>query len=171
MIASVNRRNNSGGGGPFALAGQQIRIRSMGGAVEVPNPDWDGADTTPRTTTRNYNFGGQQGQAWLEDAGGNRTALADRRLERHADLCPGPAGTAPGDYQVIVTRTGGVPAPVDSPIGVTLTVGVNVGGTEYGVRAECRRRAVTSLRALCGASASPPSPPSRRRSTLPPPAT
>ena len=137
MIASVNRRNNSGGGGPFALAGQQIRISSMGGAVEVPNPDWDGADTTPRTTTRNYNFGGTDnpGTVELEDAAGNRTALnivAWSGTKIDASI---PVDTAPGEYEVIVTRIGGVPPPgVESPLGVTLTVGVNVGGTERGVR-------------------------------------
>jgi hypothetical protein len=140
MIASVQRRNGSGGGGPFVAAGgtvtqpQQIRINSMGGQVTVPNPAWDGTAATEQFITRNYNFGGQEGVAQLEDADGNRTNLnivswSGTRIFAEVD-----PNQAPGDYQVIVTRTGGVPVPVESPLGVTLTVGVNVGGTEYGVR-------------------------------------
>ncbi len=151
MIASVQRRANSapgGADGPFVVAGstvsapQEIRIKSMGGNVEVPNPDWDGTAATPKNITRNYNFGGSAGQVYLEDADGNRTTLpivnwGGTRIDAQV-----PVATAPGDYQVIVVRTAGVPEPVESPVGVTLTVGIcqggstgnNCDGTEVGVR-------------------------------------
>ncbi|MGB5455001.1 MAG: hypothetical protein WBO18_03395, partial [Gammaproteobacteria bacterium] len=140
MIQRVQRRNNSGGGGPFVAAGgtvanpQQIRVLSMGGNVQVPNPEWDGVDQATRFITRNYNFGGSPGTLQLEDADGNRTDLniinwSGTRIDAEVD-----PGQAPGEYQVIVTREGGVPDPVESPLGVTLTVGVNVAGTDYGVR-------------------------------------
>ena len=135
MIASVQRRANSapgGADGPFVVAGgtvgqpQQIRIKSMGGSVEVPNPDWDGTAATPKNITRNYNFGGSAnaGTVQLEDADGNRTTLpivnwGGTRIDAEV-----PVNTPPGDYQVIVTRVGGVPEPVESPVGVTLTVGI-----------------------------------------------
>jgi len=156
MIARVQRRANSapgGADGPFVVAGgtvnapQQIRIRSMGGNVEVPNPDWDGTVATPKTITRNYNFGGQQGLVYLEDADGTRIGplpIVNWRGTRiDAEI---PTATAPGDYQVIVVRTGGVPEPVESPVGVTLTIGLceagisvpvagnTCPGTELGVR-------------------------------------
>ena len=45
-------------GGPYVAApGQQITIRSLGTAVVVPNPDWDGTAATPQTITRDYGFG------------------------------------------------------------------------------------------------------------------
>ena len=45
-------------GGPYVAAtGQQITIRSLGSAVVVPNPDWDGTAAIPQTITRDYGFG------------------------------------------------------------------------------------------------------------------
>ncbi len=133
MIASVNRRNVSGGGGPFVLPGQQIRIRSMG-QVEVPNPEWDGTDLTTKTITRNYNFGGATGLAELGAADGTRIPLTVTNWGGTRIFATVPTTVLPGDYQVVVTRVGGVPAPVESSIGVTLTVGVDVGGVAKGVR-------------------------------------
>ena len=141
MIASVQRHPGdvgAGHGGPFALPGDRIRIRSMGGNVEVPNPEWDGVNLAQKTITRNYNFGGNPGPGglYLEDANGVRTQVgvtnaqwSGRRI--NATL---PADIAPGEYQVIVVRGNGVPEPVESPIGITLTIGVEVLGDEYGVR-------------------------------------
>jgi len=154
MVSQVERANVSGGGGPFVVGAgtvsepQQIVIRSLGREYLVPNPEWDGVTQSERFITRNYNFGGRgnPGTVELEDADGNRTALniLDWRPTRiRAEV---PVEQTPGDYQVVVTRVGGVPEPVESPIGVTLTVGICLSGgdvedlpatcegTEYGVR-------------------------------------
>ncbi|WAK01104.1 hypothetical protein [Methylobacter sp. YRD-M1] len=123
VIAQLTRHPGDGGGGPFALAGQRIQITSAGEAVQVPNPDWDGTANTPRTITRDYNFGARP-SVFLESAEGLRmpmTNIAGGGGNINARV---PFGTAPGDYQVIVRRNQGARAPEDMPIGVTLTVGV-----------------------------------------------
>lgn len=151
MVASVERTAQSGGGGPFVVARavgtppgqlQQIVIRSMG-QMRVPNPEWDGVTQSQRFITRDYRFGtqNQASRVELEDAAGNRILL-DRNWQTTQITATIPAGLAPGEYQVIVTRAQGVTRPVESPIGVTLTVGICSGsfqgrrctGTEYGVR-------------------------------------
>ncbi len=139
MIASVQRHPADGNGGPFALPGQRIRIHSMGGNVEVPNPAWDGINLAQKTITRNYNFGGNPGAdggLFLQDADGVRTQVPVTNAQWNGTRINArlPADLAPGEYQVIVVRGQGVPEPVESPIGITLTVGVEIGGNEYGVR-------------------------------------
>ena len=117
VISSVSRAAVSGGGGPFALAGQQIEIHSMG-LTEVPNPEWDGSDTG-RNIMRDYSFiCGGLANAEIEDASGTRTALGS--INCTAGQIDGivPA-VGFGDYQVVVTGSDGT----ESPIGVTLTVG------------------------------------------------
>jgi len=129
-IASVNRRNKDGGGGPFVLPGQSIRIKSMG-LVTVPNPEWDGTAATPKTIQRNYRFGGPAGaRAELEAADGSRIPLTIDAWNGRRIFATVPATVTPGDYEVVVTRSNGI----ESPIGVTLTVGTSVGGAEKGVR-------------------------------------
>ena len=45
-------------GGPYvASTGQSITIRSLGSAVAVPNPDYDGVTDLRRTVPRDYGFG------------------------------------------------------------------------------------------------------------------
>ncbi len=132
MIQSVERVTN-GGGGPFVSYDQteRILVKSMGTAVEVPNPDYDG--TNAEVITRDYGFGIQgNGTLELEAADGSRTPLAIVNwgtLQIVADLTAG--SVIPGDYQIVVTRHTGV----ESPLGVTLTVGVRIAGVDYGVRA------------------------------------
>lgn len=130
MISSVKRRNSSGGGGPFALPGQEIRINSMGNNVTVPNPDWAGGDLAGKTVTRDYRFS-TGAEAWIEDANGIRTQLTSAGGNRNHIFATIPAGTNPGEYQLTVVNSDGA----ESPIGVTLTVGVDVNGVEMGVRA------------------------------------
>jgi hypothetical protein len=150
MVAQVSRTNvpgQPGTDGPFVVAagtvtiGQRIEILSMG-TVQVPDPDWDGTTATPKTIERDYGFGDAAGSVWLEAADGTRTLLnsspawSSSRIE--AIVSP---SQAPGDYQVIVGRTVNG-ALVESPVGVTLTVGVcsvsstgrACNGTEHGVR-------------------------------------
>ena len=123
------------------------------GSLEVPNPDWDGTNATSRTVRRDYRFGpkvtGSQvtltpsdgGQAIVLE-GTNTAQVPVWRQNRIVALVP--IGTPPGEYQVTVTRglLGATPA-VESPTGVTLTVGIcesnnptsnpRCRGTEYGV--------------------------------------
>ncbi len=152
MIASVERQANSSpsnaADGPFVVAAgtvtqpQRIDIKSMGGAVQVPNPGWDGTTNTPKTITRNYNFGGTAGRVEIENAAGLRVPLNVVTWTGTRIVAEVPTAQATGDYQVVVTRTAGVPQPVESPLGVTLTVGRcsivstgrRCGGAESGVR-------------------------------------
>ena len=134
MIASVKRRNVDGGGGPFVLPGQRIRIRSMG-RVDVPNPEWDGISLADKTIRRNYRFGANA-TADLVAVDGTRYALTINSANNRRIFATVPASVPAGDYQVVVTRTAGVPEPVESPMGVTLTVGEfdAITGQERGVR-------------------------------------
>ncbi|MCU7829492.1 MAG: hypothetical protein KZQ85_10535 [Candidatus Thiodiazotropha sp. (ex Myrtea sp. 'scaly one' KF741663)] len=130
MIKYVKRRGARIG--PFALPGQQIRIQAMGNNVQVPNPEWDGVDLANKFVARNYNFGGSP-LAKLVAEDGTEISMTVVNGNGNRIFAEVPA-VAPGDYQVVVTRVGGVPAPVDSPLGVTLTVGTEVNGMEVGVR-------------------------------------
>jgi hypothetical protein len=150
MISQVTRRSNSGAPGPFVVGGgtvrqaQQIEITSLGGAYQVPNPEWDGVTQSERFITRDYNFGTQRGTVQLEDAAGNRTTLTINQWQTTRIRASVPATQTPGDYQIVVTRVQGVPEPTESPLGLTLTVGVcqpaqprggaKCNGTESGVR-------------------------------------
>ncbi len=79
MIQRVQRRNDSGGGGPFVVGGGTVAIPSRSVScpwavdVQVPNPEWDGVTQSERFITRNYNFGGSgnPGNVKLLDADGN----------------------------------------------------------------------------------------------------
>ena len=163
MIASVTRLGNSapaGAGG--ALAGpfvvnnsfspQQIRIRSMGW-LQVPNPDWDGVDPATKTIRRDYSFGRRRtgSVVTLTPVGGGAPIVLSSGVEVPT-WAPGriianvPTALPPGDYQVTVTRghQHRLVDPVESPSGVTLTVGVcesnrsstnrRCRGTEHGVK-------------------------------------
>ncbi len=129
MIASVTRADNSG---PFALVGQQININSMG-STSVPNPEWDG--TGPKNMLRDYSFSNTGCDAALVPDGGLPIPLGSVSCGAAQISGVVPAGTAAGDYQVVVTNADGA----ESPIGVTLTVGLseNVGlrpdGNNYAV--------------------------------------
>ena len=166
MIASVERLANSSRSGtardgPFVVAAgtvalpQQIAIKSMGGAVQVPNPSWDGTTNTPKTIARNYNFGATAGSVRIENANGVPTTLSVVSWADGQIVAEVPTDQAPGDYQVVVTRNAGVPAPVESPLGVTLTVGRcsavstnrRCGGPELGVRPNNSNYAVRRVRA------------------------
>ncbi|MEJ2691927.1 MAG: hypothetical protein P8166_02450, partial [Candidatus Thiodiazotropha sp.] len=143
MIRSVE--NTTRGVGPMVanndVAPDTILVTSMGNE-RVQNPEWDGVNPATRFITRNRNFGGAQCSIELEDASGNRTPLTvvswtPRRIEASV-----PVGFPTGDYELVVTRTGGVPAPVESEIGITLTVGELVGGQLMGVRENGQNYAV-----------------------------
>jgi len=122
VISTVNRAGVSGGGGPFALAGQQIEIHSMG-LTEVPNPEWEGDDMGTRNIIRDYSFVcGGLANAEIEAANGTRTALGSLSCSA-AQIDGVVPAVGPGDYQVVVTGSDGT----ESPIGVTLTVGTAEG--------------------------------------------
>ncbi|MEN8178804.1 MAG: hypothetical protein ABFS39_09300 [Pseudomonadota bacterium] len=122
--------------GPFALPGQSIDIESMGTDVMVPNPEWDGVDLAFKFVARDYRFG-PRNLVELEAADGTRTPLVSKGNPNRltADI---PNDMVPGEYQLVVTSTyGGGPnaVSVESPISVTLTVGVDIGGEERAPRA------------------------------------
>ncbi|MEJ2423492.1 MAG: choice-of-anchor Q domain-containing protein [Candidatus Thiodiazotropha sp.] len=123
MISSVTRVDNTG---PFVLPGEQIRIDSMG-QVSVPNPEWDGVDQALKNIVRDYRFDASRRtgtQAWLEDTLGNRIQLTRQGASnRDMMFAQVPNTVAPGEYQLTVVNTNGV----ESPYGVTLTVGVSEG--------------------------------------------
>ncbi len=122
VVSYVNRAAVSGGGGPFALAGQQISIHSLG-LTTVPNPEWDGL-TGSKTIDRDYSFVcGGLANAELEAANGTRTALGSINCSA-AQIDGVVPAVGPGDYQVVVTAADGS---TESPIGVTLTVGTAEG--------------------------------------------
>lgn len=127
MIASVNRRNNTGASGPFALPGQPISINSMG-LVTVVNPEWDGS-SADKMISRDYGFD-INATARLEAEDGTSTPLTISSQNGQRIYAQVPATVAPGDYQVVVVNVGGT----ESPIGVTLTVGTTFNGAEVGVR-------------------------------------
>ena len=116
MVRLVTRTDDTG---PYVQPGEQIRIDSMG-RVEVPNPVWDGVNLNQKTILRDYRFGAQTGNVYLEDAAGNRTPLnpANSQWTQGTITADIPLGTPEGDYQVVVVRNNGT----ESPIGVTLTV-------------------------------------------------
>ncbi|MES9992211.1 MAG: right-handed parallel beta-helix repeat-containing protein [Candidatus Thiodiazotropha sp.] len=133
MISSVTRVGGAGGG-PFALPGQQIRINSMGSNAVVPNPEWDGIDHANRTITRDYSF--QAGTLAylveiLPNGFGTRTPLLNQVVDQAGNYLVGDISPimAAGDYQLMVSN-----GSVESPIGVTFTVGVDDNGTERGLR-------------------------------------
>jgi len=123
MVKSVERSGSPVG--PFVIGGQDILIQSLG-LTSVPSPDWDGTVASPKNITRDYGFGSLvQGSSLVqvEGASGARTLLAVTSWSTDAIVANVPSTLTPGDYQVIVTRADGG-YPVESPIGVTLTVGV-----------------------------------------------
>ncbi|MEW8505150.1 MAG: right-handed parallel beta-helix repeat-containing protein [Candidatus Thiodiazotropha sp.] len=130
MIASVTR--TSGLGGPFGLVGDTIRINSMGVNL-VPDPEWDGIDLNARFITRDYSFAANAEVLLLPNTltggFGAEISMANQVVTSASIDADIPAGTAAGDYQVVVRQNG-----VESPIGVTLTVGVLDGTVERGVR-------------------------------------
>lgn len=128
MISSVQRTGGNAGG-PFVLSGQgqQILVSSMG-HVLVPNPEWDGK-SIDKTISRDYSFN-INATAALEAEDGSITPLNINSQDSSQITATVPGSVTPGDYQVVVTNADGT----ESPIGVTLTVGVEVGVTEMGVR-------------------------------------
>ncbi len=147
MIASVERHGNSGGGGPFVVNNtpqpQRITIRSRG-LVEVPNPDWDGTNATPRTITRDYRFAGSDNVVLIDPDGGVEIPLTLVNPSNQNNITAQvPTNTPTGEYQVIVRSDYSDGRGFqDAPMGVTLTVGVCQGaannrqcnGTEVGMR-------------------------------------
>ncbi len=150
MIATVERHNNSGGGGPFVVRDtpqpQRIVIRSRG-RVTVPNPEWDG--TNAKTIVRDYRFDAGNNQVWLVDANGVETQIDVVNSNRNQIVAEVPTGTDPGDYQVLVRSQYPNTGFVESPMGVTLTVGVCQGSTSgrrcNGLEAGVRPDAVNPL--------------------------
>ncbi|BBB26766.1 hypothetical protein [Amphritea japonica] len=59
--------NSSVTGGPAAVVGTEetITITSLGNAVEVANPEYDGTSATPKTIFRDYSFGAVEGTVTL----------------------------------------------------------------------------------------------------------
>ncbi len=131
MIRDV--RNETRTLGPIAVAGDQIRIRSMG-RQQVVNPEWDGDNSPPQFINRDYRFGAGLGTAELVDADGDRTALSIVSWTHTNIRATVPASTPTGDYQLVVTRVAGVNPPVESEIGVTLTVGDANAAAPHGVQ-------------------------------------
>ena len=112
------------------------------GLVTVSNPEWDGTAGSPRTIQRDYRFGALNGGAGyvngtveLEAANGTRTVLPVNSWNNNTINANVPVGFAPGEYQVVVTRSHLPPLVehplAESPIGATLTVGA---GSETVIR-------------------------------------
>lgn len=143
MIRSVE--NTTRGIGPMGVPGDTLVVTSMGNE-RVPNPAWDGVDPATRLITRNRNFGGNpgvNGRLELVDANGVRTQLSVSNASWSPTRITADIPTLPpGEYQVVVTRGNGVPTPVESEIGVTLTVGELVGGQLMGLRENGQNYAV-----------------------------
>ena len=120
MIRLVTRTDDTG---PFVVPGDQIRIESMG-AVDVPNPEWDGVNLNQKNISRNYSFSPNLGNVFLEDAAGNRVALnpANNQWSQGTITADVPDPFPEGDYQVVVVNGDGT----ESAIGVTLTVGTEI---------------------------------------------
>jgi hypothetical protein len=116
MIGYVTRTDQTG---PFVIPGQDIDIHSMG-FVDVPNPDWDGVNLAQKNIRRDYRFLAGSRTAYLEDANGNRTALAGGGNNRNVITSTVPATMPAGDYQVVVVDDG---TGAETVMGVTLTVG------------------------------------------------
>ncbi len=119
MVLSVNRIAADGGGGPYVLPGQSIRIRSAG-LVDVPNPEYDGSPGSAKTITRNHRFGGQgQNGAVTIEENGIVVPLTISSWNPNNIQAQIPQTTTPGTYQLMVTRNNGE----KSPMGVTVIVG------------------------------------------------
>ena len=132
MIRSV--QNTTRGIGPMVAPGDEILISSLG-LEQVINPEWDGVNPATRFIVRNRNFGAATaGTLELEDADGVRTPIATSSWTPTSITATIPATLPIGEYEVVVTRVAGVPTPVESEIGVTLTVGKLNGGTLVGER-------------------------------------
>ncbi|MCP4992915.1 MAG: hypothetical protein GY934_03880 [Gammaproteobacteria bacterium] len=135
MIKSVE--NTTRGIGPIVVPGDEILVTSLG-LEQVPNPEWDGVDSATRTIIRNRNFGTNpdtDGKLELVALDGTRISLPVTNSTWSATRITATVPSlSPGDYQVMVTRGRGVPEPVESEIGVTLTVGTLDAGELVGVR-------------------------------------
>jgi len=133
MIASVQRANNNGGGGPFALPGQKLVIKSRG-SVDVPNPAYNtgpgGIIDLNKTIARNYRFGPNAGARKVEliDSIGVHYPLSINVWNGGLIRATIPASTPVNTYQLVVTRDNGN----KSPMGVTVTVGDSNGKTPSG---------------------------------------
>ncbi|MEA3275885.1 MAG: hypothetical protein U9Q81_11455 [Pseudomonadota bacterium] len=132
MIASVTRTGNAGNDGPFVVAGteepQTIQIDSMGRML-VPNPEWDGVNLAEKNIQRDYRFDNGDNEVFLEAADGTRTPLDVTGQNPNEIFAEVPIDMVPGDYQVVVISEFPNMGKVESPMGLTLTVGACLGGT------------------------------------------
>ena len=115
----IHSVNSSVTGGPAAVAGasESITITSMGNAVEVPNPEYDGTSATPKTIFRNYSFGAVEGTVTLDGVDINSiTSGAVTAWNEDTITFTVPATATTGQLEVVNS------AGVKAPNGVTLNV-------------------------------------------------
>lgn len=134
-IKKVNVKTNGVGGGPYIpgnkngiVAGtHEITIQSMG-AVDVPNPAYDGAGgTQPKTISRNYKFGNGQGTVTL---GGVPLAITSWTTQTIVASVPdGTDFTIAGGKQLVVTRSNGTA----TETGISVQVGLRNGSSVVAV--------------------------------------
>ncbi|MFO7716080.1 hypothetical protein [Desulfosarcina sp.] len=127
VILSVSEPTNGYGGGPYVEPGstyKTLQITALG-PMQVTNPAYTQDGAEPLTITRFYNFGASPGQISMvnEDGVSADFTIAPGGWGANLIQLRVHAGTEPGVYQLKVTRTNGVPEPITSPIGVSVTVG------------------------------------------------
>jgi len=107
----------TGGTGPLVAAGGSLTITSMGVAVSVPNPDYQGplaaAPYNQPNVTRDFGFGGL-GSVTL-----NGEALTVNGWDANTITAVVPDTVADGAYQLVVTNAAGI----STSQSVTVTVG------------------------------------------------
>ncbi len=99
------------GSGPYAEPGQQLTIVAVGD-MDVPNPAYDGTAATAPMIPRHYGFGNTLGQVTIGGMPLTNVSWSDGIITGTV-----PAGASTG--QLMVTNAAGV----ESPVGVTVTVG------------------------------------------------
>jgi hypothetical protein len=137
MISSVTKND---GTGPYVPQGddvedrdRRIQVRSLG-LVEVPNPEWDGVDQSQRTIIRDYRFLPGEKVVVLES--GDDSYIVECNSNRTLLTCTMQDDVPPGEYQLLVRHLSGQNRGIETPSGVTLTVGVLDNGVEKIVRAD-----------------------------------
>ena len=136
LIARVTARRGTGpsilnpNGGPYAAPGDLLVINSAG-IVKVPNPEYTGpGGPEPRLINRNYNFGAKRAASKVTLGGRDlnlncpNCSWSGKRIvaKIQSNFATQVGSPGFGSHQLMVTRAGGVPVPVESPMGVTVTV-------------------------------------------------
>ncbi|MBI1424637.1 MAG: hypothetical protein GC149_14415 [Gammaproteobacteria bacterium] len=112
VIAEVNSvAGTAVGFGPLVSRDGMLEIKSLGTAVTVPNPDYEGplaaAPHNVPTITRNFGFGTEDGTVTLVYPNGTQRQLSIDQWSANTIRAEIPGNTPYGEAQLVVTNRGG----------------------------------------------------------------